>query len=270
VFPARSVVIEQAGFSPVVADPNHVVLYDPGRAYRRELVSPDGDIATYVVVSEGLVRDLLGRQATDAPRFGTPQVTVAPRPLLELKLLIAAIELGEIDALEAEEQTLRIIESVMADAKGTAPRSVGRGGSRATRRARDEILLDVQRLLARRYAERLSLSDMGRLVGSSPYHLARTFRAATGWSLHAYREQLRLRQALDALTSRGAPTNLDWLATELGFASHAHFDNRFRRTFGSPPSHVRTLARGGAGAATARRLIEKISTITQGIPQPDS
>ncbi len=74
-------------------------------------------------------------------------------------------------------------------------------------------------------------------VGSSVFHLARIFKARTGFSLHAYRNQLRLRAALEQL--RDPRVDLTSLALELGFSSHSHFTETFRRSFARTPSAVR-------------------------------
>jgi len=55
--------------------------------------------------------------------------------------------------------------------------------------------------------------------------------------LHAYRNQLRLRAALESLAERHA--DLTGIALDLGFSSHSHFTETFRRTFGRTPSSVR-------------------------------
>ena len=64
---------------------------------------------------------------------------------------------------------------------------------------------------------------------------ARVFREETGFSLHGYRTQLRLRLALDALA---AGREIGELAHDLGFASHSHFTDSFRRVFGVAPSRM--------------------------------
>ena len=74
-------------------------------------------------------------------------------------------------------------------------------------------------------------------MGASVFHLARTFRRRTGFSLHAYRNQLRVRTALEHLASPG--TDLVALALDLGFSSHSHFTETFRRGFGVTPSEAR-------------------------------
>ena len=92
-------------------------------------------------------------------------------------------------------------------------------------------------LIARRFKDNLTLSDIAREVQSSVFHLARTFKARTGFSLHTYRNQLRLRSALEQLREPG--TDLTGIALDLGFSSHSHFTECFRRNFGMTPSAVR-------------------------------
>lgn len=261
VFPARAVLIEQDGHRSVLADPNHVVLYDAGLTYHRELVSPDGDLATYVVVSEPLVRSLLRRPGDPAPRFGRPQAALAPEPLLRLQLLVAAIGRGAVDALEAEETALEILDAVLEPRDAAATPGPSR---RRTREDHARLVLDTKCLLARRFAEPLSLPEIGRLVGASPYHLARLFRAGTGRSLHEYREQIRLRHALERLGTRSPRAGMASLAAEIGFGSHAHFDTRFRRTFGRSPSEVRSaMAASRRPSAALSALVDETRTIAK-------
>lgn len=92
-------------------------------------------------------------------------------------------------------------------------------------------------VIARRYRENLSLSQIAREVCTSVFHLSRVFHARTGFSLHAYRNHLRLRTALERLAEHNV--DLTDLALDLGFSSHSHFTETFRRTFGRTPSAVR-------------------------------
>ena len=56
-----------------------------------------------------------------------------------------------------------------------------------------ELVEDAKAVLSSRFAEPIGLHDIAASVHASPYHLARVFRSGTGSSLHAYRNQLRLR-----------------------------------------------------------------------------
>ena len=91
--------------------------------------------------------------------------------------------------------------------------------------------------LASRLGERITLDDVARAVYASPFHLARVFHQRTGVPIHRYLTRLRLRASLERLDD-GA-NDLTELALELGFSSHSHFTDTFRREFGSPPSDLR-------------------------------
>ena len=88
---------------------------------------------------------------------------------------------------------------------------------------------------------------------SSPFHLARVFRAHTGFSIHGYRNQLRLRSSLERLFE--PEVDLALLGRELGYSSHSHFTDSFHRTFGRPPSAVRRAGRA-ADLAELRTIVE--------------
>ena len=65
--------------------------------------------------------------------------------------------------------------------------------------------------------------------------------------LHRYLTRLRLRAALERLA--GGANDLTALALDLGFSSHSHFADAFRREFGRTPSAVR-----GDGRRTLREM----------------
>ena len=263
VFPARTVVIDQAGVGRVVANPNHAVMSDADSTSRRELVSPDGDVSTYVALRAPVVREVLGVDDNRPARFAQPEVWLQPGALLRLQLLIRAVERGPSDAFAAEVGILELVGEVLRGA-GEVPASATASRD-STRIAHRDLVHDTQALLSARFTENLRLADVARSVGASPYHLARVFRARTGQSLHGYREQVRLRIALERLLRSSRRANLAALAEELGFASHSHLDARFRRTFGRTPGEVRAIANG----ADASRLAVQMRTIVQGpVPVP--
>ncbi|HET9711379.1 MAG TPA: AraC family transcriptional regulator, partial [Pyrinomonadaceae bacterium] len=91
--------------------------------------------------------------------------------------------------------------------------------------------------LAAKMSERITLDDVARAVHASPFHLARIFQQQTGVPVHRYLTQLRLRASMERL-AEGAD-DITAVALELGFSSHSHFTDAFRREFGRPPSKVR-------------------------------
>src|SRR5262245_26972325 len=91
--------------------------------------------------------------------------------------------------------------------------------------------------LAARVGERVTLDDVARAVNSSPFNFARIFQQQTGVPVHRYLTQLRLRVSLERLA--GGAEDITELALDLGFSSHSHFTETFRREFGCTPSEAR-------------------------------
>jgi AraC-like DNA-binding protein len=61
--------------------------------------------------------------------------------------------------------------------------------------------------------------------------------SSTATTLHAYRNQLRLRAALERVADPGS--DLLSVAIDLGYSSHSHLSEAFRRTFKLTPSALR-------------------------------
>ncbi len=97
-----------------------------------------------------------------------------------------------------------------------------------------------------RLTEDIRLAELATDCGLSECYLARTFRAATGTTLHAAlmeRRVARARSLIEAASRRGARVNLAEVAAATGFSSHAHMTTVFRRVLGITPSEwARTLA----------------------------
>jgi AraC family transcriptional regulator len=115
----------------------------------------------------------------------------------------------------------------------------------STPRARREARMTSWRLkrildhFEARLAEEIHLADLASDVGLSESYLARTFRAATGTTLHAAlieRRIARARLLIEAASRRGAPASLADIAAATGFSSHAHMTTTFRRVLGITPS----------------------------------
>jgi AraC-like DNA-binding protein len=98
---------------------------------------------------------------------------------------------------------------------------------------------DAQALMALSIADPHPVAQVARRLGTSPFHLARVFRAEVGLSLHQYLMELRLAEALDRLRA-GAP-DLSKLALDLGFSHHSHFSAAFRQVIGHSPRDVRRM-----------------------------
>jgi transcriptional regulator GlxA family with amidase domain len=160
-------------------------------------------------------------------------------------LLVRHLHTPAPDRLLAEETAAALV----VDALGRQPELPPSGRSR-TRKAHRELAEAAKAELAAGFGRSLGLQELARLY-TSAFHLARVFRAETGFSLHGFRQSLRLRAALERLSS--STVDLSALALELGFSSHSHFTERFRNEFGVAPSQVRDDRHVRALLEVARR-----------------
>lgn len=103
-----------------------------------------------------------------------------------------------------------------------------------------DLVHEVKTFLAARFKETVTLQDIATAVYTSPYHLSRIFHKYTGFTIHNYLNQLRLRTALGYLAQ--SDVQLTDVGLALGYSSHSHFTQAFRRTFGTAPSDFRASA----------------------------
>lgn len=97
----------------------------------------------------------------------------------------------------------------------------------------DAAVRTVQELLRADADAALTLDDLAREVGLSPWHLNRVFSRTVGLPPHAWRNQWRLAQAKRLLHGGMAPAEV---AATLGFADQSHLHRLFKRAFGVTPS----------------------------------
>jgi AraC-like DNA-binding protein len=225
VFPTMPVWIATQGHEPALAGPNHAVFLNAGDVFRRRRFNGHGDRNDFMVVGQ----DTLDEWLRDA-RFPNPVGKLLPRPYLTVRSIARALAHGA-DGLMVEEHLLRLGHATVVGAF--------RAGERMPLRARrpPPLVEDAKALLSARYTEHLTLEELGRAVNVSPFHLARSFRRHTGYTLHEYRIHLRLRAALERLAA--GDEDLAVIARAVGFSSHSHLTASFHRAFGVPPSRVR-------------------------------
>lgn len=81
------------------------------------------------------------------------------------------------------------------------------------------------------------LAELAELCGISQGHLARSFKASTGWSLHRFIALERLKAAKQMLAEDRY--SCAEVAARLGFRSTAYFSTAFRRMTGKTPTAYR-------------------------------
>jgi AraC-like DNA-binding protein len=228
IFPATPVWIAAQGRDPTLAGPNHAMFFNPGDVFRRRRFNGHGDRNHFMVVGEDTLEEWLL-----SARFPDQIGKLLPRPYLIARAIARAITQGA-DGLTVEERLLRLGHATVTGAFGLEDRPP------RPRRRQPAMVEDAKAVLSARFTERLTLEELGRAVNVSPFHLARSFRRQTGYTLHEYRTHLRLRAALERLAA--GDEDLAVIARAVGFSSHSHLTASFHRAFGVPPSCVRKRA----------------------------
>jgi AraC-like DNA-binding protein len=238
-FPRSSVRITRALGPPLVYTPNTISFHDVGDTYRRSAVSEEGERCDWIAVAPGLLRDIAAQVdagALDRERIvETPIARSAPGVYLAQRSLFRAVREQRVSVLEFEENAIAIVDAALRAA--LRPRGDGDGPRRRPRRfagRAPRIVDDAVALLAEQYRSALGMQEVGQRVFCSPSYLARQFLRRTGFTLHGYQQQLRLRAALELLPQ--ANRDLTGVAVYLGFSSHSHFTSVFHRQFGMTPS----------------------------------
>lgn len=237
VFPRNACWIEHEGAPAFVADSTTVPLYNPGRPFQRRAISPEGDATDWFGVSPDVLREMVARfdpaTAGGSDRLFTRAAVGATSGmfLAQRKVFHHIKESSEPDVLLVEESVIAVLADVLSSAY-TERRS-------ASRMSGAEVASRVRAHLGRTFLEKESVSELSAAVGVSPFHLCRVFRRETGYSLHQYRTELRLRWSLQPLADR---VDILTVALAAGFSHHSHFTTAFRRAFGTRPSEFRQLS----------------------------
>jgi AraC-like DNA-binding protein len=95
---------------------------------------------------------------------------------------------------------------------------------------------ELRRLIEARQRERITLRELGRALGLSPFQVLRLFRRHHGVTPHQYLVRLRVAEA-SRLLRHGEP--IAAVAAEVGFADQSHMARHFKRLLGVTPSHYR-------------------------------
>ncbi len=223
VYPVVPVLVRHGPAATTLSSPNLAMLYNPQQVFERELRDPRGDHCLVIELTPTVSEELLGSR-----RFTSTHAPVRPRTYLRRHVLARHLRREQVDSLLVEELALDVLRATVT----TAVSGDRRG---RTRRAHRELAESLKDALWHRVGENVGVGELARRLAVSPFHLMRVFREQTGFAIHDYRLQLRLRIALDRLADGQAPSSL---AAELGFASHSHFTRAFRQSFGITPSQV--------------------------------
>ena len=248
--PSHSIVLVRRGMfrrtrrrETVIADANHVLLFNAGEPYRYAHPLPGGDACTILTVTTPRARELVGRYA---PADAEDPERPFPRDhgLSSQRAMWLHWELLHLIARQAGRLA---VEDAIADLASEAVSCIYHSGvpsrsvSASARRRRRDLVEAAKLMISRRLEMLPSLTELAGVVGCSPFHLSHAFHSIAGVSLRCYAGRLRARIAADRLAA-GA-SSLTELALDLGYADHSHFTNSFRRVWGVSPSMFRSRYR---------------------------
>ena len=230
--------VEVEGEGCACVGPDTIRFHNVGdRMWARTL--PDAPIrAAWILLSDELIDASLsefgGKRRRDRRPFARSFVSRPLPDVAAMRLFFRRVEQGS-TGLWAEETALALLARLLPEDRGPPEARV------ATDRQRT-LVRDADIWLARNFTGPVSLGALARLLGVTGPHLARSYRAVTGRSMHNRLSALRLSVAINRL-AESAP-DLTELALDLGYASHSHVTEAFRRRVGLPPSGYRTECAG--------------------------
>lgn len=242
----------------VTANVNQAAFFSKGSTYRVSHPTDCGDRGTVFAVSSRILSDIvreLDPAVDEHPDDIFPFLTgpCTADVFWRHRELVRRLERAEpLEHLWADVTALQIVADVLESAFASygTPARAQRKDTAADHAERTEA---AKTYLAAHSSEPVTLDDVAAAVNASPYNFARIFQQHAGVPIHRYLTMLRLRASLERL-AEGAE-DITGLALDLGFSSHSHFTDVFRREFGSTPSEIRKRSRRGDLREMSKNLI---------------
>jgi len=241
-----------------VVTPINVTFHHFGQRFSRESIGKEGDECDWIAVSPAIARLVWPELSEPHQAQAAPTRPIAPLPahlfLRQRRLFARAIQSSDQDDGALQADVLDLTRAVVSSARthwNDATRKRRRPKPICLRR-RFQIVEAAKSLLAAEPCAGFSVTELAYRLHCSVAHLSRTFHASTGFRITDYRQELRLRKGL-LLLEDGA-LEIGHIANRLGFASHSHFTDAFRRRFSMNPSeYIRSKSsapiRSGSGSA---------------------
>jgi AraC family transcriptional regulator len=226
----------------VFADVNQAVFFSNKSVYRISHPTSHGDRGTYFWVAPHILNDIVREfdstidEHPDQPfPFDTgPCYTPIFWQHLDIVRRLERAKEERPEDLWADVTLLQWVGEVLGSAfeKHCQPKKSRRTSTKIDHAEKVEA---AKAFLASHLSEQVTLNEIARELAASPFNFARIFQQQTGVPVHRYLTLLRLRMSLERLSDG----DLTKLALDLGFSSHSHFTDVFRREFGKTPSEAR-------------------------------
>lgn len=223
----------------IFADVNQVVFFSKKSVYRISHPIDHGDRGTYFLIAPHILNDIVrefDRTIDEHPDQPFPFVTgpCYTRLFWQHLEIVRRLKCANEEHLWADVTLLQWVAEILRSAfeKDCQPKKSRRISTKKDHAEKAEA---AKAFLASHLSEQLTLNEIASELSMSPFNFARVFQQQTGLPIHRYLTLLRLRVSLERLSD----CDLTRLALDLGFSSHSHFTDVFRREFGKTPSEVR-------------------------------
>lgn len=227
----------------VTADVNQAVFFSKHSVYRVSHPTDCGDRGTSFTLAENILSDILREldpAVDEHPDKPFPFVTGPCESSIfwrhrEYVRRLEQAAAAPLEHLWADVTGLQLVADVLESAFERNGQTPKRRASTAEDHAERTEAAKIY--LASRMSDAVTLEDVATAVNASPFNFARIFQQQTGLPVHRYLTLLRLRAALERIAD--PHVDLTDVALDLGFSSHSHFTDVFRREFGETPSTFR-------------------------------
>lgn len=217
-------------------EPGGILIHRAGSAIERRGVGEFADRTYWFAVRPDVFADSLRRRGLPTREMGEA-LFANPKLRYRLAVLVNQLTNGQTEKLATEEEVLTLFHDVCEQRADRMRRLPDTRLTTAARRRR--LTNNVRAFLDSHMVDNIGLDAVAHAVGTSLYHLCRTFKGQTGLTLHAYRTRQRLGLVVDRLVD-GTGDSLTELALASGFHSHSHLSRVFHRQMGTTPSSLRS------------------------------
>lgn len=208
-----------------IAHPRALLVFNPSEPHSGRMGgSPRWRYRSFYLARPA-IEDLLGTLGADRPGYFTSNVVPDQDLVTRFLALHRALDAEPHDAVFQREVLVRAFGDLLRRHGQAARRIPGAPGDAAA-------LAPALELVHERYADSLTLEDMGRAAGLTPFQLIVAFRRRFGLTPHAYLTQWRLRAALRRLQAGQCVVEA---ALACGFYDQSALNKHFKRTFGMTP-----------------------------------